>query len=151
MGGGQEIMALHVKYFQGPGGPLDIWIPPTDDIRCPKRFIECEANTLREVDILRDKLVQRRREEIEREGKHDEAAFAEERRIAIQSLTTKMQSSATSPYEKEFIRLYLELRDEEKREKYRKAYLCDIAAQSHFEAREHDRKQTPEEFMGESL
>jgi hypothetical protein len=148
---GVALMALHIRYFQGPSGPLDIQIPPTDDIRCPKRYIECEANTLREVDILRDKLVQRRREEIEREGRHDEAAFAEERRIVIQSLTTKMQSSTTSPYEKEFIRLYLQLRDDEKREKYKKAYLCDLAAQSHFEAREFDRKRTPEEFMGENL
>jgi hypothetical protein len=53
-------------------------------------------------------------------------------------LYAKMISSSTTPYEREFIRLYLELR-EEKREKYRQKFLGD---QAYFIAREYDNPET---------
>jgi hypothetical protein len=47
----------------------------------------------------------------------------------------RISSSVTTEYEKEFLRLYMQLRDERKREAYRQRYL---EAQWYLSAREND-------------
>ena len=139
-------MALHVRYFCNAFG--NILLPPDDATRCPSGYESCEANTLPEIDMLRDRLVAQTRRELDAQAIRDEYTFGAKRKATLDSLTTKLASSTTSEYEKEFIRYYLQLRDEEKRKNYQKRFACDTA---YFELRELDKARTPEEFIGEAL
>jgi len=139
-------MALHVRYFVRPDG--EILLPPTDDIRCPAGAMELEANTLPEIDALHAKLQAQTWHRLEMEAVRDEFTFGAKRREIRDSLTAKLSSAATSDYEKEFIKLYLQISDEEKRKKYQQRFACDTA---YFELREFDKPRTPEEIIGEKL
>lgn len=81
-----------------------------------------EAGTLEEVDRLQKKLQEqdRRKEEVLLEK--DERRGEDLRKRVRDNLYARMVSSGTSEYEKEFIRLYLELR-EEKRARHRQRFL----------------------------
>lgn len=141
-------MAIHLKYFINAAG--DVQLPPNDDVYftcCPDGYDRAEANTLDEVDKLQKRLqaatYARNQSEIER----DESTFSAARQQVLDSLRTKLASSCTTPYERDFIHSYLELR-EEKREKYRQRFTVDRA---YLEMRENDKPRNPEETLGESL
>lgn len=138
-------MPLHVRYFVNAAG--NILLPPTDDIPCPPSYELREANTLPEIDELQRRLEAAKRRELEAQAIRDEFTFMQERHRIYDSLNTKLNSSSTSPYEKDFIREYLKLRYE-KRQEYQKRFLCD---QSYFEMREFDHKRTPAEVIGEDV
>jgi hypothetical protein len=127
-------MAIHLVYFKSRDGTISL--PPTDDTPCPPDYMRCEANTLDEVDKLQKRLQQATYERCQREYQRDEEAFREARERVRSSLTTKLSSAATDEWEKEFIRGYLQLR-EEKREKYRNVFMC---REAYLMARENDEK-----------
>lgn len=80
-----------------------------------------EADTLRAVQKLQDRLVeQEERVNAAELRKHQRGREMLRKRVAS-DLYSKLASSSTSQYEKEFIKLWLELRDDEKRDKYRQA------------------------------
>lgn len=141
-------MAIHLKYFENASG--DIQLPPNDEVyatQCPPGYDRREANSLDEVDKLQKKLqaatYARNQAEIER----DESTFSDARQRVLDSLRSKLASSCTTQYERDFIHSYLELR-EEKREKYRQRFTVDRA---YLEMRENDKPRNPEETLGESL
>ena len=78
---------------------------------------------------------------------HDEQALAESRERVRASITARISSAATTEYEKEFLREYIKLR-EEKRDKYRQKFTCDVA---YLEMRENDKPRNAEEILRESL
>jgi hypothetical protein len=138
-------VAIHLVYFKSRDGTISL--PPTDDTPCPPGYMRCEANTLDEVDKLQKRLQQATYERCQRELQRDEEAFAESRERVRSSLTAKIASSATTEYEREFLRAYIQLR-EEKRDKYRQRFACDVA---YLEMRENDRPRNAEELLKESL
>ena len=138
-------MAIHLIYFRNAAG--DISLPPTDDTPCPPDYMRCEANTLTEVDALQRELQSATYRRSQLELIRDEQAFATARERVRSDLTARIASSATSEYEREFIRLYLQLR-EDKRAAYRARFECDRA---YLEMRENDRPRNAEELLGESL
>jgi hypothetical protein len=138
-------MAIHLRFFERRDGT--VLLPPSDDIPCPADCIDREANTLDEVDKLQKRLQQATYERCQRELQRDEEAFAESRERVRSSLTAKIASSATTEYEREFLRAYIQLR-EEKRDKYRQRFACDVA---YLEMRENDRPRNAEELLKESL
>jgi hypothetical protein len=105
--------------------------------------MRCEANTLAEVDLLQRQLQQATYERCQRELRRDEEAFAESRERVRSSLTAKIASSATTEYEREFLRAYIQLR-EDKRDKYRSRFTCDRA---YLLARENDEKKSANELI----
>jgi hypothetical protein len=151
---GEVALALHVYFYESNFG--DLQLPPDDETyftKLPKpsregeKWDRREANTLEEVDRLQSRLQRQTYERQHREWEHDDQAFAAARQKVIDSLHSKLASSATSEYEREFIRFYIQLR-EEKRAKYRQRFICDRAF---LELRENDRARNPEETLGESL
>jgi hypothetical protein len=138
-------MAIHLRFFERSNG--EILLPPDSDTPCPKDCIEKEANSLAEVDVLQKRLQTLTAVRRARELQTDEDSFAYAREKVRSDLTRQLSSAATSEYEKEFIRLYLQLR-EEKREVYRKRFACDAA---YLELRENDKPRNAEELLKESL
>ena len=138
-------MAIHLLYFESADGTISL--PPSDDTPCPPGYDRREANTLAEVDRLQRRLQQSTYERCQRELMHDEQAGAESRERVRASITARIASAATTDYEKEFLREYIKLR-EEKREKYRQRFACDVA---YLELRENDHPRNAEELLKESL
>jgi hypothetical protein len=127
-------VAIHLVYFKSRDGTISL--PPTDDTPCPPGYMRCEANTLDEVDKLQKRLQQATYERCQRELQRDEEAFAESRERVRANLTARIASSATTEYERDFLKLYIQLR-EDKRDKYRSRFTCDRA---YLLARENDEK-----------
>jgi hypothetical protein len=92
------------------------------------------AETLAEVDALQARLVAQDRATNERALAQDDAQRRQAWYAIAERLRARMCSSSTSPYEREFIELYLKLR-EEKRDKHRQRFLERI---SYLWAREMD-------------
>ena len=138
-------MPIHLVYFESADGRIAL--PPDDSTPCPPGYDRREANSLAEVDRLQSRLQQESRERCEREAQHDEETFAAAREKVRSDLTTRLASAAISDYEKEFIRLYLQLRID-KRDKYRQRFACDTA---YLEMRENDKPRNAEELLGEAI
>lgn len=100
-----------------------------------------EAGTLEEVDRLQKRLNDHERRKAEAAAERDEEKYRERSRSVRDSLYGRMVSSSTSPYEKEFIKYYLQLR-EEKRERHRQRFL---EATSYLWAREMDKGTLPQD------
>lgn len=120
---------------------------------CPTPFgyEQCAAETLADVDKLEAALVQQEREGWEQEAEIDEMKFSEARNAVRDRLYARMTSAATDEWEKEFIRLYLQLRDERKKEMYRQRFL---ERQAYLWARHNDTpagRQVDEEKVSEHV
>jgi hypothetical protein len=142
-------VAIHLYYFENREG--DIQLPPTYEVYftlCPKGYDRREANTLDEVDKLQKRLQEQTYKRCQAEQLRDEISFATARRHVIDSLQATLHSAATSQYERDFIRYYLEVHQPAKREEYKKRFACDRAF---LEMREMDKPRNPEETLGESL
>ena len=138
-------MAIHLVYFESRDGTISL--PPDDSTPCPDGYQRCEANTLAEVDRLQSRLQRDTYERCQRELLRDEEATTQARERVRSALTAKIASAATTEYERDFLREYIKLR-EEKREKYRQRFSCDVA---YLEMRENDRPRNAEELLKESL
>lgn len=121
-----------VIYFHYLDGHLTL--APYSDFPTPEGAIREGADTLRDVDILQERLVAQERREWEREVEHDHNAFSGRMEAVRDRLYARMTSSATSEYEKEFIKLYLQLRND-KRAKHQQRWLERTA---YLHAREFD-------------
>lgn len=146
-------MALHVQYLINAQG--QIALPPdgyvAQSVLADPRWSGYElreANTLDEVDRLTQRLNQQARDEAERDGLREQAVWAERLEQQRSAIAARIASSATSEYEKEFLRHWLLLRDEKKKAAYKSRFACD---QAYFELREHDHARNPEETLKESL
>ena len=102
-----------------------------------------EASTLAEVDRLQDRLVEAERRKAENELERDERLLAGKRTDVRSRLYQRLVSSSTSPYEREFIELYLQMR-EEKRKEIRQRWL---ERQAYLWAREMDANTKPTDRM----
>lgn len=101
----------------------------------PEGYEREEYDTLPEIDKLQGILQQQEKDAAEREMTFDAAQFRTQTDAIRDRLYARISSSATSEWEKEFLRLYLQLRDERKREQYRQRYL---ERQWYLYAREND-------------
>ncbi len=115
-----------VWYFVNGADPQHprgyILLAPYSDCPAPEGYMREYADTLAAVDRL-EKILQRQEyEQLEQEAERDEALLAARMASVRDRLYARMTSSYTDPYEREFIRLYLQLR-EEKRGKYRQLWL----------------------------
>lgn len=133
-----------IIYFVNRDG--NISLPPVSDCPTPRGYERREAGTLAEVDALQSRLQDQERRQLEEEHMLDEARWGAVRQRVSDNLRQRMVSADTSPYERDFISAYLELR-EEKRAKYQQRFSCDLAARSVLEIREFDRPRTLEERL----
>jgi hypothetical protein len=92
------------------------------------------ADTLGDVDRLQKRLQEQEFRKWEAEYEHDKSLTYDGKRRVYESLVRTMQSSRTSPFERDFIKAYLALQDE-KREKHRQRFL---ERQCYLTAREFD-------------
>lgn len=137
-----------ILYYENSRG--DIVLPPTtedgryfyqqrgaDGTSYRDRGYELrEAGTLAEIDVLQKRLVTAEMRKMGEAADKDERISAKvwaERGFALRQ---RMMSSSTTPYERDFIELYLQLR-EEKRAKHRQRW---TEAQMYLWAREMDSK-----------
>lgn len=123
-----------VIYFESPTG--EISLPGTDEEnqRGQNGWIRKEANTLKAVDELQRRMEDNDRRDLREKLNRDEFMFQEKRKKTRESLLRTLTKRTTSPYEKEFLREYLNLSDERKR----KFYGRDKNINSFFLAREYD-------------
>lgn len=141
-----------VIYFVNARDPAHspgyIMLAPYTDFPTPFGYDRCGADTLREIDKLQAKLQQQEYAAGQQELADDEARLSAARDRVRDSLYAQLTSSATSEFEKEFIRNYLQLRDGEKRKRYQQRYL---ERSMYLYAREmdlHGRDASKEEWRG---
>jgi hypothetical protein len=120
-----------VIYFRYPNGHLTL--APFSDCPTPDGAIKEEADTLVAIDKLVDILRRQEYESSEREMRNDMNLVAAKDKEIRDRIYQRITSGSTSEYEKEFLRLYMQLRDERKRVTYRQRYM---EAQWYLAARE---------------
>jgi hypothetical protein len=120
-------------YFRYPNGHLTL--APFSSCPTPEGSIREEVDTLAGIDKVVDVLRRQEYEQAEREMIRDMNVFKEREMAILDRIYARIASSATSEYEKEFLRYYLPLRDERKRQTYRQRFL---EAQWVLYAREND-------------
>lgn len=127
-----------VVYFRNHRDPAHppgfLMLAPYSEFRTPSGYTREVARTLGEIDALQRTLIEQERRACESEILHDEAILGRKYAEVTDRLRAKMVSSSTSPYERDFIELYLQLRDE-KRDKHRQRFL---ERQMYLHAREND-------------
>lgn len=117
-----------VIYFQNSAG--HILLPPVEVGKGPglarmifeRRYKSqgyqwMEAGTLHDVERLQTRLIEQETEILKKQGYRMDAAREACRKSTSANLRRRMASSDCSPYEREFIELWLQM-DEEKRKKY---------------------------------
>ena len=109
-----------VIYFRYPNGHLTL--APFSECPTPDGAIKEEADTLPEIDRLVDTLRRQEYEQSQRELHYDINLFAARDKEIRDRIYQRISSSATTEYEKEFLRQYLQLRDERKRAKHQELY-----------------------------
>lgn len=120
-------------YFRYPNGHLTL--APFSDCPTPDGAIREERDTLHEIDKVVDILRRQEYESAQREMHNDMNLVAARDKEIRDRIYQRMTSGSTSAYEKEFLRYYLQLRDERKREIYRQRFL---EAQWYLYSREND-------------
>jgi len=124
-----------VYFVNSSGGDRDpahpagyIMLAPYSEFPTPHGYLREYAGTLPDARRLQDRLIAQSREEWEREAELNHQLVDSRRAEVRDRIYARMTSSATSEYEKEFLRLYLQVR-EDKQAKYdqrwreRQAYL----------------------------
>jgi hypothetical protein len=101
-------------------------LAPMSNARCPEGYTREYADSLSAVDRLQTILLRQERQEWERERIHEESLIGARQRAVVDRLKQKMVSSSTSPYERDFIAAWLQLR-EEKKEKYNRIFEQRVA------------------------
>lgn len=96
-----------------------ISLAPYSDHPTPPGHSRHEAGTLTQVDELQKRLQEQEHRRLEKELQFDHEHMEEGRKRIAENLRAKMVSSSTSAYEREFIELWLKLRDEKRRERHK--------------------------------
>jgi hypothetical protein len=116
-----------VVYFINGADPAHppgfLMLAPYSDFPTPEGYAREYADTLAAVDKLEATLQSQELAAMEHEAEMDATRFAARRQAVRDNLYARMTSGECSEYEKEFIRGYLQLRDERTRQKYRDLYL----------------------------
>jgi hypothetical protein len=127
-----------VYFVNSSGGDRDphhppgyIMLAPYSDFATPHGYLRETAGTLPEARRLNDRLVAQERESWEREAEANHALVSAKKAEVRDRIYARMTSSSTSEYEREFLRLYLQLRDEkaaryDQRWLERQAYLWSL-------------------------
>jgi hypothetical protein len=109
-----------IIYFRRADGY--IILAPYTSAPCPEDCVREEADTLPAARKLQDILVSQERRQWESEHHYDLALVARQEAEMRDKFNERIASTGTSQYEKDFLRAWMQLRDERKREKYRKLY-----------------------------
>jgi hypothetical protein len=120
-------------YFRYPNGHLTL--APFTDCPTPDGAIREEVDTLISIDKVVDILRRQEADAAQREMRYDMALTKQREQEIRDRIYQRISSSATTEYEREFLRLYVQLRDERKRELYRQRFM---EAQWYLHAREND-------------
>lgn len=146
-------MAIHLIYFINAAG--DIALPPETEggvylewLRRMPGYEAREANTIGEVNKLQKALQRIEYEKLQREGVREEQVWESRLSDVRSNLSQRIASSNTSQYEKDFLREWVKLKDEQRRDKHRAKFEVDIAAKAFFEQREFDKPRTADEMCG---
>lgn len=133
------------RYFESANGT--IYIPPTSDIPCPPHCITRYCASIRDVERLVARMQQAAMDEADRAGVRQQIVWGPKLEAIRDDLLAKMHSAGVSEYERDFLREWLKLRDEKKKENYARLFEQRRVIA---EALEFDRPRTPDEFLGES-
>lgn len=120
---GTHEAVIYFRNYRDPAHPVGyLMLAPYSDFPTPAGYERCGAESLSEVDKLQRVLIYQERASAQNEYFHDEATFGARQQAIRDRLYARMVSDSTSPYERDFIKSFLELRDEKKREKYAAAF-----------------------------
>lgn len=108
---------LNVIYFVHADNHR-IMLAPYTGFPTPYNHTREVANTLTEVSTLQRRLQEQERRDAEREYITGESKMEALSQVIRDKLYARMASSATTEYEKDYIRAWLELKDEKKRQRY---------------------------------
>lgn len=127
---------VYFKNSRDPNRPTGyLLLAPYSDCRPPDGYSREVARTLNEIDRLEKTLVEQEVAQAISEHIREESILAERDRAIRDRLYSRLISNSSSQYEKDYIRLWLDLRDEKKRRKY--AEIFEHRAM-HLYARHHD-------------
>jgi hypothetical protein len=124
-----------------------IMLAPYSDYPTPHGYLREHAGTLRDARRLQDRLIEQSREEWSREAETNHTLVDARRAEVRDRIYARMTSSDTTPYEREFLRLYLQLR-EDKQAKYDSLWMQRTAYLHALENDLGDRRADSEEFRG---
>lgn len=131
---------LHVVYFVNGRDPRHelgyVMLAPYSECATPEGYRREEANTLAEVDQLQARLTDQEMSLARQELERDESRLEPLRAAVRDRLYARMTSGATDEFNKEFLRLYLQLQND-KRHRHRQRYL---EREMYLTARENDAK-----------
>ena len=108
---------LNVIYFVHADNKR-ITLAPYTSFPTPYNHTREVANTLGEVSVLQRRLQEQERRDMEREYIQSESKMEALSQVIRDRLYARMASSATTEYERDYIRAWLELKDEKKRARY---------------------------------
>lgn len=115
-----------VVYYRNHRDPVHppgfLMLAPYSDFPTPPGYTREAADSLAEVDKLQRTLIEQERRDAEADLLYNEVVMGAKRAEVYDRLRQRMVSSATTPYEREFIELYLKL-GEEKRERHRQRFM----------------------------
>jgi len=114
-----------------------IILAPYSDFPCGEGWSKHEADTLNAVTELQKRLTAQESRKVLRGFLNENKFMAAKHQEIRDRLRERMISSSTTPYEREFIQLFLQSR-EEKRADYERRYTCDTAAQVILHAHNYD-------------
>jgi len=120
-------------YFRYPNGHLTL--APFSECPTPDGSIREEVDTLSAIDKVVDILRRQEHEQAEKEMRYDMNLFRQRDQEIRDRIYARISATATTEYEREFLREYLKLRDERKRTLYKQRFL---EAQYYLYARENE-------------
>jgi hypothetical protein len=110
---------IYFRNYADPAHPPGyVMLAPYSDFPTPRGYSREGAETLADARKLQAALIAQESAQSQDEYFRDEAAFGRRQQEIRDRLYAKMTSSATSPYERDFIREFLRLRDDKKADKY---------------------------------
>ena len=146
-----------VYFVNSSGGDRDpahpagyIMLAPFSEFPTPHGYLREYAGTLPDARRLNDRLIEQSRAEWEREAEQNHALVDQRRAEVRDRIYARMTSSATSEYEREFLRLYLQVR-EEKAAKYDSLWMQRTAYLHALENDLGDRRADEEVFNHERI
>lgn len=139
-------MPCYVVYFERSDGT--IFIPPDHTTPTPDGMIRRECQSISEVHALERRMQQEARDRAEQEAEGELARTLERQRQIRRHIMTSIESSSTSQYDKDFLRAWCQLRDDKRREHYKRLFQ---QREAYFESLHYDKPRNAEEVLKESL
>jgi hypothetical protein len=119
---GTHEAVVYFRNYRDPSHPVGyLMLAPYSECRAPEGYDRCVARTIPEIVRLQDRLREQERDAALRDNLYDEAILGQRDAAHRSELYTRMVSNSTTPYERDFIRELLKLKDERKRKRYAEA------------------------------